>query len=403
MTTRIKNSSSGLLIAAAALLAGCDGGVGTAGIDGTGAPIPNPIVPDPSPPKAPAVSSVIAYGAVTAFGSVWVNGVRYDTSQATFTINGSLGNQSDLEIGDVVLVVGTLDPDAATGVARQVVFDSLVEGPISAIDAEANSFVALGQTVEITPTTSFDDAIPQQALAGLSIGDVVEVSGFRAANGEIKATRVAFKEFGRREFETTGVVANHDGVARRFNVNALVVDYSVAMLEAFPSGAIADGDVVEVRGSSLRADGAFVATSVELNPAVSGNAGDRVEMEGYIKFASCTTCFTTCTPYPEQPSFSLRPGTAHGVHDGHDRVRTRIGLQLVERHQSRGRRNNARGRRTHRDQGKVLLPRPRCDHSASRLGERCHGLFHSPRNHRQDRRIDTRYSTRAQSNLSRLV
>jgi len=275
-TNKTAPSACALLIAATTIIAGCDTTGGTAGIDGTGAPIPSAAA------NPPAVVTVTAYGTVTAFGSVWVNGVRYDTSQATFTINRRRGDQSELDIGDVVRVVGSFDPAAGTAVARHVAFDNLVEGPISAIDAAGNSFVALGQTVAIDERTAFDDAIAQQSLVGLRIGDTVEVSGFRASDGEIRATRIAAQEFGRREFKTTGAVASLDDGARRFRINGLVVDYGAAMLEAFPSGAITEGNVVEVRGSSLRADGVLVATSVELTPVAFGNAGDSVEIEGYI-------------------------------------------------------------------------------------------------------------------------
>ena len=294
-----------LLIAAGATIAACNNGVGAAGIDGTGSPMPNnPIAPDPPTPTTPAASNVIAYGTVTAFGSIWVNGVEYETSQATFTINGQPGDQSDLDVGDVVLVVATADSEGQAGIAQRVVFNSLLEGPISAIDADRYSFTALGQTVEITQSTVFDEVFPQQSLAGLRVGDVVEVSGFRAANEVIKATRVDAKEFGRREFETTGTVADLDSVARRFRISGLVVDFGAAMIEAFPGGAITQGDVVRARGSSLRADGSFVATSVELVPAVSGNAGDQVELEGYIT-SGVPLCVGGCGPSIPSMSFSV--------------------------------------------------------------------------------------------------
>ena len=83
-------------LAAMLTIAGCGGGGGgspTAGIDRTGAPNP----------AAPAA----ALGTVTAFGSVVVNGVHYETSNAAFTIDGATGTQADLDIGDVVLVKGS--------------------------------------------------------------------------------------------------------------------------------------------------------------------------------------------------------------------------------------------------------------------------------------------------------
>lgn len=280
MITRTLRTLRAVLIGLVATLAACNqGGGGTAGIDGTGAPVTSP---DPSTRSTPAASNVIAYGAITAFGSIWVNGVRFDTSRASILIDGSSGTQFDLHIGDVVLLLGTVDTDTGGLIAQRIVFDSLVQGPISAIDSSGKSFVALGQRVEAGDDTWFDDKIPGRALAGLHVGDIVGVTGFRTASGAIEATRVAVKELGRREFETTGTVSDLDVVARHFKINALVVDYSAATFEAFPTGSIGEGEVVAVKGASLRDDGTLVATTIELVPPLSGKTGDRLEIEGYI-------------------------------------------------------------------------------------------------------------------------
>jgi len=48
---------------------------------------------------------------------VIVNGVRYDTSRATFKIDGRVGTQNELEVGDVVTVTGALGSGGLTGTA----------------------------------------------------------------------------------------------------------------------------------------------------------------------------------------------------------------------------------------------------------------------------------------------
>src|SRR4029079_7487905 len=130
-----------------------------------------------------------------------------------------------LDVGDVVLVVGTIDAPAGTGVAEHVVFDNLVEAPIGAIDIAANSFVAIGQTVEITESTMFGDSLALESVGGFRIGDVVAVSGCRTWTGTRKRTGIAQKEPVLDEVKTIGRVANHDVVARRFAINELSVDY----------------------------------------------------------------------------------------------------------------------------------------------------------------------------------
>jgi hypothetical protein len=261
------------LVCSAALVAACGGtsgaGPNVAGIDRTGAP-----------------SAAFAFGSISGFGSVIVNGVRYDTSGATFTIDDSPGAEDDLEVGDVVLVQGTLDSGGATGTATSVVFDDNVEGPIEAgsIDVVSGTLVVLGQTVRTNADTSYDDSIPGASLAGLMDGDVVEVSGFVDSNGDILATRIELK-VGATEFEITGIVEGHLPGAMTFMINGLVVDYSSAMsIRNFPGGDIDDGDLVEAKGgTTLGPADELVATEVEFKGTqIAGSANDHVEIEGLI-------------------------------------------------------------------------------------------------------------------------
>jgi hypothetical protein len=272
MTPKILCQCGGLGIAAL-LATGCTPERGTAGIDGTGAPTP---------------FAAYSYGRVADFGSIWVNGIRYDTSTAQFLINGTPGSQADLDIDDIVLVEGRLS--GSGGIADRVVFDHVLVGPIESVDATSESLVALGQAVRISSETSFDSTI-QGGIAGLGAGVSINVSGFRTADGAIAATRLGTQPPGVGELRTTGAVTSVASAAKRFNLNALVVDYGSALVQGVSGGAIARGDVVTVRGASLGADGALIAASVDVKrTSIQGNAGDRVDIEGYV------TAFDTGNP-----------------------------------------------------------------------------------------------------------
>lgn len=255
----------------------CGGGsTQVAAIDGSG------ITDTPPPPPPSVASSVVTFGSITGFGSVIINGVRYDTSNATFTVDGQPAMETDLAVGDVVLVRGTVNDDGTTGAADSVIFDDVVEAPIASIDVTTDSFVVLGQLVTVTVETSFDDSIQPASLDGLDIDDVVEVSGFVDSNGDITATRIERKAPG-GELEVTGIVSSLDQGASKFNINALIVDFSAAMLESFPSGDINDGDLVEVKGNNVSATGELLATRVNFR----GNdfavvQDDRAEIEGFV-------------------------------------------------------------------------------------------------------------------------
>ena len=287
---------------ASILIVGCGGGSGssqiTAGIDGTGA-------------RSPV--AVVSHGTVTGFGSVIVNGVDFDTSAASFLIDGVPGAQSDLAVGDVVTVRGELDDDnSLSGSATEITYDDLVEGPIATIDAMANTLTVLGQTVRVTADTSFDDSIAPPAIDGLTVGDVIEVSGFVASDGSISATRIEPKH-APVGFELTGLVTGLNAGSSEFNINGQLVDYSAAVLTDFGSAPIADGDLVEVKaGTTLGAGGELLATRVEFQGNdINGDDGDRVEIEGFIsRFVDITDFDVSGFPVTSNGSPTLEGGLA---------------------------------------------------------------------------------------------
>ena len=269
-----------LSLAASTLVAACGGG-GGGGDDGGGGGT-NP------PPPPPSATSTVVVGAITGFGSIFVNGIEFETSEASFSIDDDPGVESELAVGDVVRISGTIDDDGTAGTADEVTFDHEVEGPITSIDPAVGTIVVLGQTVLIDADTVFDDRFADPSINGLAVGDAVEVSGFADASGAIRASRIEPTEAG-EELEVHGTVAGLDTAAQTFELNGLVVDYSSATLDDFASGEPANGDSVEVHGSSLGANGELVATRVELDDDAFDDLGEdmQVEVEGLItRFAS---------------------------------------------------------------------------------------------------------------------
>ncbi len=257
------------------LAAACGGGS-----SGSSAP---PVNDDPDPGPVGGIGRTgISQGPISTFGSVVVNGVRYDTSSASFTINGSPGSQDDLSVGQVVTISGSIDDNGVDGSADSVNFDDNVKGPVQSIDTAMSRIVVLGQTVQINAETSFDDSISPPSIDGLAINDIVEVSGLVDADGNITATRIELKPAG-TEFEVLGVVSNLNAANFTFNINDLVVDYSAAALDNFPGGQVNNDDFVEAKGMTLGASGELIASRVELKNALPDVAdGDRIEIQGFI-------------------------------------------------------------------------------------------------------------------------
>ncbi len=263
-----------LLLAASGLVTACGGGGDlVAGIDGRGSP--------------PTAAGFVARGAVTGFGSVIVNGVTYDTSSASFTIDGQDGSQADLAVGDVVVIVGTTN-DSGNRVASNVTFDDAVQGPVSAIDRASETLTVLGQLIRTDASTSFGDGISPASLDGVAVDDFIEVSGFTLADGSISATRIEEKAPG-DGYELTGIVSNAG--SGTFEINGFVVDFSSATPVGFPNGAPENGQRVEASGNGLGNDGELIATEVEFKGDDLGEDGDEAEVEGYI------TVFTSATDF----------------------------------------------------------------------------------------------------------
>ena len=225
--------------------------------------------------------SFASYGTVTAFGSVVVNGVRFDTSTASFMLDGNPGAQSDLAVGDVILARGTIDASGTAAIATSVVFDDLVQGPIGTIDLAASTFTVLGQTVRVSADTSFDDRIQPASLAGLAVGAVVEVSGLREL-AAIRATRIEPQSAG-AELELTGVLTGHQELLHLFFVDAQLIDYSLLVGIRSPRGSgLANLQMVEVRGGAV-ANGIWRPDTIDvLANGLAGAAGERREVEGFI-------------------------------------------------------------------------------------------------------------------------
>jgi hypothetical protein len=267
------------LTAAALFLTACGGG----GSDSEPAP-----TPDPDDGTGGITGTGVAVGPITGFGSVIVNGVTYDTSSAMFTDDGASATQDDFAVGQFVLVTGTID-DSTSGTAETVTFDDNVDGPVTSVDDVARSLLVLGQTVFVSPTTSFDDSCPG-SLGELTGVAAVEVSGPVRSDGAVEATRIECKTVA-GELEVTGTVSNLDTGAFTFQINALVVDYSAAALDNFPSaGVISAGDPVEAKGTTIGANGQLVATRVEYKGGQFANDdGVHAEIEGFVtRFVSLT-------------------------------------------------------------------------------------------------------------------
>jgi hypothetical protein len=256
--------------AAAMLLASCNADY-VAGIQGSGSPTP---------------AAAAAVGPVTGFGSVFVDGVEYVTSNAQILIDHQPGTETQLHAGQIVTIKGSVNADGVTGTATEVSFDGDVQGPATQIDLTTNTLVVLGQTVRVTGSTLFDDTLQPADLTSLQTGTVVEVSGISNDAGEIAASRIDLKSAG-SNLEVKGVIQALNTTAHTFRINALTVDYSAS--SAMPT--LTNGNAVEVQGATLTSAGTLTATHIEVLQGLGATLNERLDIDGIITSFTSTANF----------------------------------------------------------------------------------------------------------------
>jgi hypothetical protein len=233
-------------------------------------------------------STGMSSGPVMAFGSVFVNGVEFNTSNSTVMLNGSPGPDETMDphrglmIGMVVEVEGMFDSNGTSGTATSITFKDNLEGPISGItmiNATTNQLVVLGQTVIVDSQTAFEGA----TFATLAVGNVIEVSGMPDNMGIIHATFIELKAANftpGMEIEVKGTVQNLNASAKTFQINALTVDFASVM--NLPVGLPANGQFVEVKGTTF-AGSELIADNIELEDNNFGVMDvDEAQVEGFV-------------------------------------------------------------------------------------------------------------------------
>ena len=230
----------------------------------------------------------IAMGRVAQIGSVYVNGVHYNTDNATFIVDGEYYDNSDshIAVGMVVRVSGSIDNASASGVADTVSYDSLLVGPVDSLYNPSLSHIGvMGQAVHINADTVFENTLAHDShtLETLPLGALVEVSGFPdVMSGEILATRVVLKSAVTR-YKVSGVAGPVDAMnPNLFTIGGLTIDAS-AVYFAIP----AEGDYVYAESNQPPDPSSQVFTTDSISKIGNGDGtvaadGEQVDFEGVI-------------------------------------------------------------------------------------------------------------------------
>jgi len=236
--------------------------------------------------STPAANTSVSKGIITGFGSVFVNGIEFETDSSEFSVDDDdTLTEDDLRVGMVVTVNGDINADGTTGIASLISYNDDLEGPISAItvvDVTTKIITVLGRQVTVNADTVFDDDFGL-SFDTLAVNDVVEVSGLVTAGGII-ATHIEKQGTfdsanpGSSKIEIVGTISNLSGST--FDIDGLSIDASNAELDDIT--ALQDGLFVEVKGALDATGTILIATKVEGEDEGLGDEVDEAEVEGII-------------------------------------------------------------------------------------------------------------------------
>jgi cytoskeletal protein CcmA (bactofilin family) len=272
-------------LACAVAIAGCGGGGGGNDVSGSGAGSTSTGgVPAGSGSTTTASTvNAVTTGPISGFGSIIINGTRYDDSTAKITLDDdSVSRSADLRLGMMVQVESERSADDSSVRATSIAARSYLQGPITSIATGVNRLTVLGVTVTVTPSTVFDNVANLSALA---VNDKVEIHGIPDAAVGLIATRI--EKSGNSEARLIGTVQNAS--ATTFTLGGITVQYEANNLIGLSN--VTNGTVVRVKGNARNAT-TVVATAIRsVNLTAPALNGQRTEVEGII------TSFTDATHF----------------------------------------------------------------------------------------------------------
>jgi hypothetical protein len=229
-----------------------------------------------------AAPDTVVEGVITGFGSVIVGGIKFDVSQASITVDGVSGrSQADLRVGMVARVNGTVNTAAATGVAKQVAYESTLIGTVdsnSSNNPQAVTLQVLGQTVQADTTTILVGA---DGLQNIAPGTLVEVSGLRDGQGRVNATWIDVKANAQRAPELFGVIEALS--ATTFRIGPLTINYANAQVGNAPAGGLSNGLQVRVALQDVPQNNTATAAKVDVRASEFGPNVQFAKVQGVVR------------------------------------------------------------------------------------------------------------------------
>jgi len=218
-------------------------------------------------------SSSISMGVISGFGSVFLNGVEYDTiTEVVVTFAGQSIPFEDLDVGDVIVLSKSTSGSESTELTEIEVV-TLAIGPIQSFTTTSASetvYRVLEQNIIATPLTFID--------ADLVVNDVVAVSGLRNRDGDIVASKIYRLPDDTDTNRVRGVISDLDLANAKFNLG----DFTVHLADDISTDDLADDVMVEVEINS----GSTVVAITIVDTADLFQENTQLEFKAQIKAES---------------------------------------------------------------------------------------------------------------------
>jgi Domain of unknown function (DUF5666) len=282
---------AGLLVALAVVACGGGGSVASVGSGGTG------------------TVGVYNVGTVTGFGSVFVNGVRFDDTGASVSDEDGMRSLNDLRLGMVVRVQGSVNANGSA-TASSFAFDSELLGPVRSLNTASKTLVILGQTVAVDANTVFDSSLPA-GFSSLQVTQTVEVHGYlNPSANTLQATFIELKNNPNR-YKLSGTVTNLQSASKTFQIGQETINFNGVSVTDIPPG-VANGQLIKVRltPSAPGTGGALQAGGLRSGSSNLPSNNERVEIEGLVSAVTSTTQFSVSGVPVDARNASFTNGSA---------------------------------------------------------------------------------------------
>ena len=227
-------------------------------------------------------------GPVSGFGSVFVNGVRFDTRDLNGFVSSDDGIDTETQLSEgMILRVDGEWRDNGEGVAESLEYDDTFRGAVSDVTLSLNNeqvtFTIYGQELFATTQTVFRGT----TLTNLTNDDFVRVSAYRGPDGRYRASFVGTvtRDETDIELEVDLSKADFDAGTNQILSNGYTVIYSDNVFaDGLTEADLEAGGFFEIEGELL-VPNEINATSIDRDDfrRYQRGTGDDIELTGTVQ------------------------------------------------------------------------------------------------------------------------